>query len=73
MAFQEVFPTADATLFRQNTRKTGNNAAKMSLTFQNITWFKYFTGLNLLEYVVNVIQNCETDAVQFYSMVRIFC
>ena len=42
--FQEVFPTADAMLFRQNARKTGNNVVQISLRF------KHFTGLNLLEY-----------------------
>ena len=66
--FQDVFLTADAT-FRQNTCKTGNNAIKMSLAFQDIAQFERFTGLNMLEDVFNVIQNPETDALQFYSMV----
>ena len=65
--FQEVFPTADAMLFRQNARKTGNNAVQISLRF------KRFTGLNLLEYEIYVVQNWETDALQFCSMVLIFC
>ena len=60
-------------MFRQNTCKTGNNAVKMSLVFQDIAWFKRFTGQDLLEYVFNVIQNWETDALQFYSIVLIFC
>ena len=46
-------------MFRQNTCKTENNAVKMSLAFQDIAWFKRFTGLNLLEYVFNVIQNWD--------------
>ena len=60
-------------LFRQNTRKTGNNAVKMSQAFQDIAQFERFTDLNLLEYAFNVIQNWETDALQFYSMMLIFC
>ena len=64
-----MFLTTDATLFRQNTCKTGNNAIKMSLVFQDIAQFERFTGLNLLQDVFNVIQNWETDALQFYSMV----
>ena len=43
-----------------------------SQAFQDIKQFKHSTGLNLLEYVFNVIQNWETDALQFYSMVLIF-
>ena len=31
-----------------------------------------FADLNLLEYVFNVIQDWETDDLQFYSMVLIF-
>ena len=41
----------------------------MSLVFQDIAQFERFTGLNLLQDVFNVIQNWETDALQFYSMV----
>ena len=63
----------DAMLFRQNTRKTGNNAVEMSQAFQDIAQFERFTDLNLLEYAFNVIQNWETDALQFYSMMLIFC
>ena len=44
----------------------------MSQTFQDIARFERFTDLNLLEYAFNVIQNWETDALQFYSMVLIF-
>ena len=65
----KVFLTTDATLFRQDTCKTGNNAIKMSLAFQDIAQFERFTDLNLLEDALNVIQNWETDALQFYSMV----
>ena len=44
-------------LFRQNTRKIGNNAFEMSLAFQDIAQFEHFTDLKLLEYTFNVIQN----------------
>ena len=60
-------------LFRQNTRKTENNAIEMSQAFQDIARFERFTNLTPLEYVFNVIQNWEMDALQFYSMVPIFC
>ena len=56
-------------LFRQNTCKTGNNAVEMSQTFQDI---ECFTDLNLFKYSFNVIQNWETDALQFYLIVLIF-
>ena len=56
-------------LFCQNTRKTGNNAVEMSQTFQDI---ECFTDLSLFKYSFNVIQNWETDASQFYSIVLIF-
>ena len=70
--FQEVFSPVDTKLFRQNTHQTGNNAIKMSQAFHNIAWFERFTDLNLFKYVFNVIQNWETDALQFYSIVPIF-
>ena len=56
----------DAMLFRQNTRKTGNNAIEISQAFQDITRFEHFTDLHLFKYVLNVIQNWETDALKFY-------
>jgi len=31
------------------------------------------SDLNLFKYAFNVIQNLEADALQFYSMVLIFC
>ena len=62
----------DAMLFGQNTRKTVNNAIKMSQAFQDIARFERFTDLKLLECASNVIQNWEMDALQFYSMVLIF-
>ena len=64
--FQEVFSTMDAMLFRQNTRKTGNNAIEISQAFHDITQFEHFTDLHLFKYVFNVIQNWETDALKFY-------
>ena len=60
-------------LSRQNTHKTGNNAVKMSQVLQDIALFERFTDLNLLEYAFSVIQNWETDALQFYLMVLVFC
>ena len=63
----------DAMLFRQNTRKTGNNAIEISQAFHDITQFEHFTDLHLFKYVFNLIQNWETDALKFYYMVLIFC
>ena len=62
----------DAMLFCQNTRKTGNNAVKMSQAFHNITQFECFTDLNLFKYSFYVIQTWEMDVLQFYLMVLIF-
>ena len=45
----------DAMLLGQNTRKTGNNAVKMSQAFQDIAQFECFTDLKLLEYAGNRI------------------
>ena len=50
-----------------------NNAIELSQVFQEIARFERFTDLNLLEYAFNVIQNWETDVLQFYSMVLTFC
>ena len=61
--FQEVFSNADAMLFCQNTRKTGNNAGEMCQAFHDITRFENFTDLNLFKYSFNVIQNWETNAL----------
>ena len=55
--FQEVFSTADAMLFRQNTRKTRNEAVEMSQAFHDIARFERFTDLNLFKYSFNVIPN----------------
>ena len=71
--FQGAFFTAYRTLFHQNTHKTDNNAVEMSQAFQDIARFEHFTDLNLLKYVFDVIQNWETDALQFYPMVLSFC
>ena len=59
-------------LFRRSTRKTGNNAVEMSQAFQDIARFERFTDLNLFKYAFNVIQNWETDVLQFYLMVLNF-
>ena len=60
-------------LFCQNTCKTGNNAVKMSQAFHDIAQIERFTDLNLFKYAFNVIQNWETDALQFYPKVLILC
>ena len=39
----------------------------------DIAWFECFTDLNLFKYAFNVIQNWNTDALQFYSMALICC
>ena len=44
---QQVFSIPDAIFFRCNTRKTGNNAVKMSQVFHDMAQFKCFTDLNL--------------------------
>ena len=55
-------------LFRQNARKTGNNAIEMWPALRYIARFERFTDLNLFKYAFNVIQNWNTDALQFYSI-----
>ena len=60
-------------LFRQNTHNTGNNTIEMSQVFHDIARFKRFADLNLFKYAFNVIQNWNVNALQFYSMVLIFC
>ena len=42
-------------LFRQNTRKTRNDAVEMSQAFHDIARFERFTDLNLLKNALNVI------------------
>ena len=54
-------------LFRPNTRKTGSNTVEMSQAFHDVARFERFTDLKLFKYAFNVIQNWETDALQFYS------
>ena len=39
----------------------------------DIPQFERFTDLNLFKYAFYVIQNWDMDALQFYSMVLIFC
>ena len=70
--FQEAFSTTEAILFYQNTRNTGNSAMEMLQAFDDITQFERLTDLNLFKYVFNVIQNWNTDALQFYLRV-LFC
>ena len=55
----------DAMLLGQNTRKTGNNAVKMSQVFLSMAQFERFAVLNLFKYVFNVIQNWETVTMLF--------
>ena len=47
--------------------------SEMSRAFHNIIGFEHFTDLILFKYAFNVIQNWETDALQFYLMVLTFC
>ena len=65
--FQEVFSNADAMLFCQNTRKTGNNAGEMCQAFHDITRFENFTDLNLFKYSFNVIHNWEMNVLQIIN------
>ena len=58
-------------LFRQNTSNSGNNTTEMSQVIH--ARFERFKDLNLFKYAFNVIQNWNMDALQFYSMVHIFC
>ena len=58
---------------QEYTPKTGHNAVKMSQVFQDIAHFERFTDPNLFKYAFNVIQNWETNSLQFFSMVIIFC
>ena len=44
----------------------------MSQVFHDIARFERFTDLNVFKYAFIVIQNWETDALQFHSMVLIF-
>ena len=60
-------------LFGQNTRNTGSNAIEMSQAFHNIALFESVTDLNLFKYAFNVIQYWNMDALQFFTMVLIFC
>lgn len=71
--FQEAFSTADAMLFLQNTYKIRKNAVEMSQASHDIAGFEHFIDLNLFKYAFNVIQKWETDALQFYSIVLLFC
>ena len=43
----------------------------MSQAFRDIARFKHFTE-SLFKYLLNVIQNWETDVLQFYLMVPFF-
>ena len=44
----------------------------MSQAFHDIAQFEGFGDLNLFKYVLNVIQNWEMHALQFYSRALIF-
>ena len=58
--FQVVFSTVDSMLFHQNTRKTENNAIKISQAFHVITCLERFKDLKLFKYAFHDIQNWET-------------
>ena len=67
--FQEVFSTVDTMLFHQNTRKPGNCRWNVPAVPRHRTVRTFHP---VFKYAFNVIQNWETDALQFYSMVLIF-
>ena len=69
--FKRYFPLQTPMLFYQNTCKTGKNAVEMFQAFHDIARFERFTE-NLCKYSLNVIQNWDTDVLQFYSKVLIF-
>ena len=71
--FKRYFPLRMPCFFVKILRNTGNNAIEMSHAIHNIARFKRSTYLNLFKYEVSVFQNWETDALQFYLMVFIFC
>ena len=71
--FKRYFPSRMPYFLRCNTHKTGNNAVEMSQAFHDMARFERFTDLNLFTYVFDVIQNWDTDTLQFYSIVLIFC
>ena len=50
-----------------------DNAVKMSQVLHDIVQFERFTDRNLFKYVFIVIQNWETDALQFHLTLLIFC
>ena len=61
-------------LVRQNTRKTGNNAVKMTQAFQDIAQFERVTDLNLLEMRSMSFKTGKRMIYNnFYLMTRIFC
>ena len=62
--FKRYFPPRKPCYF---IRILTNNAVKI-----DIARFERFTDLNLFRYAFNDIQNWETDALQYYSMVLIF-
>ena len=73
--FQEVFFTADAMLFHQNTCQTRNNTVEMSPleAFHGGGWFKRFTDLNLLNMRSTSFKTGKQMLYKCYSMVLTFC
>ena len=71
--FKGYFPPRTPYCFVRIQARLVNNAVKISQALHDIARLERFTDLNLFKYAFNVIQNWETDALQFYSMVLIFC
>ena len=71
--FKRCFPPRTPMLFRQNSRRTRNYAVEMSQAFHDIARFERFTDLNLFKNALSVIQNWETNSLQFNSTVLNFC
>ena len=70
---RRYFPPRMPCCFVRICTRLGTTALENSQAFHDIAQLKCSTDLNLFKYPFNVIQYWETDALQFYSMVLIFC
>ena len=70
---RRYFPPRMPCCFVRICTRLGTIALENSQAFHDIAQFECSTDLNLFKYAFNVIQYWETDALQFYSMVLIFC
>ena len=71
--FKRYFHCGHHVVSSEYTKKWEQCRWIVSGVFHDTALFERFTDLNLFKYAFNVIQNWETDAFQFYSMVLIFC